>query len=87
MSRTLEKIVEKAKELSPEELQQLRITVDEMLAQTSEPLMSENEFAQHLAAKGIVTLPDHPAYETDEDWEPIEVTGQPLSEMIIEERR
>jgi hypothetical protein len=87
MSATLDKIIEEAKELSPEELKQLRTTVDSMLAQTAEPLMSENEFAQHLAAKGIIALPEHPADEADEDWEPIEVAGKPLSEMIIEERR
>jgi hypothetical protein len=87
MSATLDKIIEEAKELSPEELKQLRMTVDSMLAQTAEPLMSENEFAQHLATKGIITLPEHPADDADEEWEPIEVKGQPLSEMIIEERR
>jgi hypothetical protein len=87
MSATLDKIIKEAKELSPEELQQLRTTVDSLLAQTTEPSMSENEFAQRLAAKGIIALPEHPADESDDEWEPVEVTGKPLSEMIIEERR
>jgi hypothetical protein len=88
MSATLDKIIEEAKALTPEELQQLRATVDSLLAETAQPLMTEDEFAQHLAAKGIISLPESAEEdEGEDDWEPVEVTGKPLSEMIIEERR
>lgn len=49
----------------------------------------EDELERYLAAKGIISLPEV-SDETREDaqrWEPVEVTGQPISEMIIEERR
>lgn len=88
MSTTLDKIIEEAKELTPAELRRLRETVDSLLSKSS-PVMTEGEFAQHLAAKGIITMPSPPAEEDadDDDWEPVEVTGKPVSEMIIEERR
>lgn len=86
MSATLDRIIEEAKELTLEELQQLRATVDSLLAETAQPLMSEDQFAKHLAAKGIITLPES-ADEGEDDWEPVEATGKPLSEMIVEERR
>jgi hypothetical protein len=58
---------------------------------TPKPMMTEVEFAEYLAAKGVVTLPQPLSAEElaadDDDWEPIEVTGEPLSQMIIRERR
>lgn len=51
--------------------------------------MTEDEFERYLATKGVIALPE-PSTETgedDDDWEPVEFTGQPLSQMIIEERR
>jgi len=89
MSATLDRINEEIKSLPPEELQQLRATVDSLLAQTSEPLMTEDEFERHMAAKGFIAPVTSPAEEDedDDDWEPVTVTGKPLSEMVIEERR
>lgn len=56
--------------------------------------MTEDEFEQHLAAKGIITLPapltaeEFASEQAEFDaYEPIEVSGTPLSQMIIEERR
>ena len=42
-----------------------------------------------LFAEGIIgNIPDLSKWtDEDEDWEPIEVLGEPLSEMIIRERR
>ena len=54
----------------------------------SKPQMSEEEFAQYLLAEGIISR--IPSGETDEefdDYEPVVVEGEPLSEMIIRERR
>lgn len=49
----------------------------------------EDEFERDLLAKGVIThIParDEPDDEFDE-YEPIEVEGEPLSETIIRERR
>jgi len=89
VSATLDKVIEEVKTLPPEELQQVREVVDSLLNEAPRPQMTEDEFARHLAAKGIISLPDASEDEADDDdnWEPVEVTGKPLSEMIIEERR
>ncbi len=89
MSATLDKINEEMKALTPSELQQLRATVDSMIGERAVPLMSEDEFEHYLAAKGIIAPVPSPAGEDadEDDWEPVTVTGQPLSEMVIEERR
>ena len=92
---TLENAIKVVSELAPQDLEQLHRTVGEMLrergTETETPLMTESEFAEYLAAKGIVTLPQPLSAEElaadDDDWEPIEVTGEPLSQMIIRERR
>jgi hypothetical protein len=92
---TLENAIKVVSELAPQDLEQLHRTVGEMLhgreAEKEKPLMTESEFAEYLAAKGIVTLPQPLSAEElaadDDDWEPIEVTGEPLSQMIIRERR
>ncbi len=87
MNNTLEKIIEEVRVLPPEELRQVRKVVDSLLSESAKPKMTEEEFAHYLAAKGIISLPEESAEDDDDDWEPIEVTGQPLSEMIIEDRR
>ena len=52
----------------------------------SEPI-TEDEIELILQAKGIITLPTGEYTDEDEDFEPIEVEGEPLSEQIIRERR
>ncbi|MGH9945581.1 MAG: hypothetical protein ACRD6X_00090 [Pyrinomonadaceae bacterium] len=52
------------------------------------PEMTEDEFAQYLLAKGVIS--SIPTGETDEefdDFDPVTVAGEPLSEVIIRERR
>jgi hypothetical protein len=55
---------------------------------TAQPV-SEDEVQRILLEKGIIgSIPDPSGYtDEDEDFEPIEVEGKPLSETIIEERR
>lgn len=86
---TLERVIEEARTLKPDELCALRDAIDKLLTGSSEPSMSEEEFAQHLAAKGIIAPIAFSQTEATEDdnWEPVEFTGTPLSEMITEERR
>lgn len=61
----------------------------EQVALTDEEIeRREDEFEQYLLAKGVIShIP--PRNETDEDdnFELIEFEGEPLSEMIIRERR
>ncbi|MDX2045077.1 MAG: hypothetical protein SF097_27955 [Acidobacteriota bacterium] len=53
----------------------------------AEPI-SEDEVERILRAKGIISFADPSNYtDEDEDFEPIEVEGEPLSEQIIRERR
>jgi hypothetical protein len=88
MSSTTDKIIEEVRQLPPEEQQQLRAQLNEILPFPLAEDDLEEEVERQLAAEGLISLPDPSQNETDdEDWEPIEVKGQPLSEMIIEERR
>ena len=93
----LEKVIQDIRTLDAQELHAVQNVVDEVLREREsqkaigEPLMTEAEFAEYLAAKGVVTLPEPMSAEElaadDDDWEPIEVSGEPLSQMIIRERR
>lgn len=93
---TLERVIEEIRTLDADELRRVQETIDEMLRARDahragdEPLMTEAEFAEYLAAKGVIALPE-PMTEDDwreeEAWQPIEVEGKPLSQVIIEERR
>lgn len=87
MSATLDKIKEELKGLAPEELQEVRELADSLLSEPAKPQMTEDEFARYLAAKGVVSLPEEGVADDDEEWEPVEVTGKPLSEIIVEDRR
>ncbi|HEX7312934.1 MAG TPA: hypothetical protein VF297_03390 [Pyrinomonadaceae bacterium] len=91
MSATLEEIKEGMNHLAPQELREVRELADTLLSEPPKPRMTEEEFARYLAAKGVVSLPEpvsRAAAEAEfDDYEPITVEGQPLSEMIIEDRR
>lgn len=56
---------------------------------STEPMMSEDEFLHALKAKGVISeIPDWSSLTDDDlDFEPIEVEGELLSDMIIRERR
>jgi hypothetical protein len=48
----------------------------------------EDEFERHLLAEGFIShIPPRDETDEDDDFEPIEFEGEPLSEMIIRERR
>jgi len=69
-------------------LEDLARNVAEQTHPPREPI-SEDEVERILLAKGIISsIPDLSAYtDEDEDFEPIEVEGEPLSETIMRERR
>jgi hypothetical protein len=84
---TLEEVLEQVKALTPAEQQKVRELLDTMAPH--EPTPGEEEaFARKLAAEGILELPTRDMDATEiRGYVPIEVSGKPLSETIIEERR
>jgi len=78
--------------LPPEEQRRLLEVLKRDGAGSTKPQhqpITEDEVEQILLAKGIISeIPPLSDYsDEDEDFEPIEVSGKPLSETIIEERR
>jgi hypothetical protein len=49
--------------------------------------MNEDEIEQKLLEKGLISeIPKHEFDSEEENFEPIEVIGKPISETIVEER-
>jgi hypothetical protein len=48
---------------------------------------SKNEVYQHLFEKGLITHIPKGMSDTDDDFVPLKIEGEPLSETIIRERR
>lgn len=63
--------------------------LDSLDYKEKKPLVTEEEFLQMLFAEGIIgNIPNPDDYtDEDDDFEPIEISGKPTSEIIIEERR
>ncbi len=91
MSITLDKIIAEVRGLPPSEQQQLRETLNEMIESARSEDEREDALERRLSAKGIITLPSASANDEtdfdDDDWEPVNIMGVPVSEMIIRERR
>jgi hypothetical protein len=51
------------------------------------PVMTEREFVEYLYRKGVIRSIPKGMTDEDDDFEPIEIEGEPLSETIIRERR
>lgn len=51
------------------------------------PKITEEEFLHYLLAKGVISEIPEGLTDEEDDFEPIEFEGEPLSEMIIRERR
>lgn len=48
----------------------------------------EDEFERYLLAKGVIShIPPRDETDEDDEFEPVDFEGEPLSEMIIRERR
>ena len=87
MSVNLDQVIAEVKELPLEQQRQLRDKLDEILAETTRP---EDRFKHMLFEAGLLTeiKTDLSTSEQDEDdFSPIEITGKPISETIVEERR
>lgn len=91
METTLENVINEAKTLSPEELRKLKETVDSLLEikEETKAVMTEEEFEQYLFDKGIIGKPPPPItdFSRYDNYKPVEVSGEPISETIIRERR
>jgi len=90
MSQTLlAKMIDDAKRLTDEERDALRRTLEQWPPKPAQPLMTEEEFAEEIERKGILTRPKGPRPDpaTYRDPRLIEIEGEPLSETIIRERR
>lgn len=90
MTTTLEVIYEDGifKPLSrvPEtfkEHERMKITIETEV----KPQMSEDEFLQMLLKEGLLANIPQKYTDEDDDFDPIEIEGEPISEMIIRERR
>jgi hypothetical protein len=87
MSATLDRIIEEVQQLPPGEQKLLRERLNAIVPTSPTEDELEDAFERELAAEGIITLPNlAAANDADDDFEPIEVMGEPLSEMIIRER-
>ena len=71
----------------PEQAEIKRNLLENIKSEERKPQITEEQFLQYLLAKGVIT--HIPAGMTDEedDFEPIKIEGEPLSETIIRERR
>ncbi len=90
MQVTVEQIKNEVKQLSREDLRKVQELVDSLLkTEETKPKMTEEEFEQHLYEKGIISEVKPPItdFSRYDDYKPITVTGEPISETIIRERR
>jgi hypothetical protein len=87
-SSTLEQVLEKVKELAPEEQQKV-CELLESLSSESKPKMTIAEVEQKMLEDGFLTHIPQPIRDvvSFQKRKLIEVKGKPLSETIIEERR
>ena len=77
--------------LSIEDLRKVRKLVDSLLVKKEEakPTMTEDQFEQYLYEKGIIGKPPPPItdFSRYDNYKPVNVIGEPISETIIRERR
>jgi hypothetical protein len=87
-SANLEKVIEEVKALTTDEQREVRKLLDELLNESAS-VSPEDLLEQRLLEAGLISripakIADPSQYN---EWEPVEVKGKPLSEMIIEDRR
>lgn len=89
MSTTLDRIIEEVRGLPVGEQRRLVEQLKTIVPATPSEDELEDAFEREMAAEGIISLPDSSAeaHDDDDDWEPVEITGEPISEMVIRERR
>jgi spore germination protein GerM len=84
-SPTLDRVLEEVKALTPDEQQQLRDALNELLAN---PQIIEYLLQKSLYESGLLSeIKSSRTGQINRPFKPIEVEGKPVSETIIEERR
>lgn len=90
MEITIEQIEREVKMLSADDLRKVRELVNSLLENGEvKPVVTEEEFEKHLAEEGFITeyKPPIKDFSRYENYKPVKVEGEPLSETIIRERR
>ncbi|GEM_PF-5185795 len=82
---TLEQILNLVRRLDSIHLVKLRQALDHLMAQIPDQ-ERERLYRQLLKERGLMSKVDRPS-SRPRDHHPIRVSGKPLSEMIVEERR
>lgn len=82
---TPQEIIQEIRKLPPFERRKIFDRISTDLSKNGS--ISEEEAAKHLLAKGVISEIPEDWDKADEDFEPIEIKGKPLSETIIEDRR
>ena len=89
MSTNVERVLEQIRALTAEEQKEIRAALNP--SATTRPPMTEDEFQQHLLDAGVISELKPPMSEQElarfRAYKPIEVTGKPVSETLIEDRR
>lgn len=87
---TAQEIINQVRNLPIDEKRQVLEALQSDLNQRVElPAISESDVQRILYERGVIgNMPDASAYtDEDDEFEPIEIDGKPLSESVIEERR
>lgn len=88
MSTNVERVLDQIRSLTVEEQQQVRAALNSV---NTKPIMTEDEFEQHLLEAGVISEVKPPLPEEElarfRAYKPIEVKGKPVSETLIEDRR
>lgn len=85
---TAQEIINQVQRLPHDEQRRILEALQKNLSQQMPAAISEDEVERILLAQGIISrIPQRLPDEEEETYEPVETTGQPLSETIIEERR
>jgi hypothetical protein len=87
-SPTIEKIIEEARHLNPEQRQELSRRFGELVS-AAPSRTAEQQLDEALIRAGVMVAPPLRSMTQEEydAWEPVEIEGKLLSETIIEERR
>lgn len=88
---THEQVIQMIEQLSDDEQKKVADWLEKRKPVTAEQVSDESELEQKFLArlleKGLISEIPPRWDDDDDDFEPIEVEGEPLSEMIIRERR
>ena len=83
---TIQEIVDAVRKLPPENQREVLEVLQSEVTGTREAPISEEEVPRILFERGVIgNLPSDLDYtDKDDDFEPIEIKGKPLSETVIE---